>query len=331
MTTAWLPIVWFCIIGLEVVLYMLLDGTNLGVGLLSLLPQSDKRRLVLMHVFGPMWDANETWLLIAAATTYGAFPIVFSVALNALYIPAMTLGAGLILRVASYEFYAHTQRTKHLWATLFGIGSLLATIGLGLLLGGLLSGIRMTRGHFSGGPFDWATLVTFLITTGIVTGFVVLGYAHMVRQSKIVSKKGFERILLYSILTFALLASATAVVPNTNYLFLSRWSDPRYMPILWSVVGLIAASTALLVYAIHKRDTALVPWLCNTIFIIGFFGIVVGTFPYILPPNITIFDAASSPTTQTFMLWGIGPILPIVLVYNYYISRLFRDDDSYEI
>ena len=329
--TTWLPIVWFLIIGLEVVLYMLLDGTNLGVGLLSLLPQTDKRRSVLMHVFGPMWDANETWLLIAAATTYGAFPIVFSVVLNALYIPAMTLGAGLILRVASYEFYAHTKKTKRLWGILFGIGSLLAIIGLGLLLGGLLSGIQMTNGHFSGGPFDWATLVTFLITAGIITSFVVLGFAHLARQPKVVTKKGFERILLFGILTFALLATATAVLPNTNYLFLSRWSDPQYTYILWGVVGLIGASTALLGYAIHKRDTKLIPWLCNTIFIIGFFGIVVGTFPYILPPNITIFDAASAPNTQIFMLWGIGPILPIVLIYNYYIGRLFRDDDSYEV
>lgn len=144
-----LPIIWFFIISGELALYAILDGANLGIGLLSLLPQPEDRRALMLHTLGPIWNANETWILVAAGSLFGAFPAVYSITLNALYIPGMIILIGVILRAVSFEFYDYSEN-KRLWGDVFGIGSLLAVIGQGLFFGGLLSGITIVDQHFAG-------------------------------------------------------------------------------------------------------------------------------------------------------------------------------------
>lgn len=326
MTAELLAQIWFCIVGLEAALYVILDGGNLGIGMLSLIPQEDEKHELLMRAFGPMWDANETWLLIAAATTYGAFPMVYSIALNALYIPAMIFGVGLVLRVASYEFY-HAGRHP-LWKLLFGVASVVAVVGQGFLLGGLISGIAVEAGRFAGGPFDWATPVTALLTIAIAFGYLVLGYTRLIDFA------GYELVPG----TLARLSKATAVaacaligaaffIPRANYTFFERWTTFPTAYLLYGIALDIAILCAVFAYDVltrrHLRE--LYP-LSVAIFALGFFGMIIGIYPFILPPDISIFEAAASPATQTFMLWGIGPILPIVLTYNHFIRRIFRRD-----
>lgn len=324
MTPYLLAQIWFGIICLEAALYVILDGGNLGIGMLSLYPQADEKRKHVMRAFGPMWDANETWLLIAAATTYGAFPMVYSIALNALYIPAMIFAVGLIMRVASYEFYSEGESV--LWRRMFGLGSTVAVIGQGLLIGGLISGITIANGHFAGGAFDWATPITGLFTVGIVCGYLVLGYTRLISSSEFqFSHGGFARLLGAVAATTTALILATFFLPHTNYLFFERWTIFPAAYFLYIIALLIVIVCAMFAYnVLTKTHLQHLYYLTVAIFGLGFVGMIVGVYPYILPPNITIFHAASSPQTQTFMLWGIGPILPIVLTYNYYIHRLFR-------
>jgi cytochrome d ubiquinol oxidase subunit II len=322
-----LPEIWFLIVCLEIGLYVILDGADLGIGLLSLLPQEEKSRSLLIHTVGPIWDANETWLVIAGGTLFGAFPVAYAIILNALYIPVFIIIFGIIVRAVSFEFRAMSAN-KHFWGLCFGFGSLLAVVGQGFAAGGLLSGIAIAHGHFTGGPFDWLTPITFFITAGIVMSYVVVGYAYLIKKTDYeFQKESFFRVIIASGLTFLAFVAATILLPQQHYVFLTRWSTEPTRSFLFFVSGVIVIIGMFLLYGTvwHKFHRELHN-MCMAIFILAFIGLLIGIYPYMIPPSLTIFDAAASETTLRFMLWGIGPLLPIVLGYNFYMYRVFRND-----
>lgn len=329
-TDAILPIIWFVIICIELALYAILDGANLGVGMLSLLPQPEKKRSLIIHTLGPIWNANETWLLVAAGTLFGAFPPVYSIVLNALYIPGMIIVVGLILRAVSFEFYDVVDASKTLWGRSFGIGSLLTVLGQGMLFGGLLSGIPLVAGRFAGGPFTWATPLTLLITVGFFFAYAVVGYAYLIKRTDYeLVNETFPRIAFAAAVTLIALLSATFVLPNTNYVFFERWGTAPASSILITIALLIAVSIITLAYTtIKRKNPALIYYLSLAIFALGYLGMLVGTYPYMIPPNMTIFEAASPANTLRFMLYGIGPLLPVVFAYNWYLSHVFRKESK---
>lgn len=329
-----LPVIWFAIIGLELALYVLLDGGNLGIGILSLLPQKEDNRSSMLHVVGPIWDANETWLLVAAGSLFGAFPAVYAIGLNALFVPAIVIAVGIILRAGSFAFFEFSQM-RSLWTKVFGVGSLLVAIGHGLLFGGLLSGINIADvqvvaghvvgGHFGGGPFDFLTPFTLLFTIGLFFAYVVLGYSSLIgKLDYSLQVETFPRILGASVVTFFALLAATFVLPNMNYIFMTAWTNPATSGLLYIIAGAIFATSLVLGYnALAKKNPEQMHFYAMLIFVLGFAGMVVGIFPYIVPPAVTIFMVASPESTLTFMLWGIGPILPIVFAYNWYLHKVF--------
>lgn len=329
MSDALLPIIWYCIICGELALYLLLDGANLGVGLISLFPQKEKERSHMLNVLGPIWNANETWLLVAAGTMFGAFPLVYSVGLNALYVPGVIILIGLIGRAVSFEFHVYGNN-KGLWTRLFGVSSAIVVIGQGCLFGGLLSGISVVDGHFGGTLWDWATPLTALIAIGISFGYLVLGYSFLIRQMEYHNvHETFDRILSTAGATGLALAGATFLLPNINYLFFSRWTTPPTMYLLFVDAACIALLVFALLYNVwHKRHHERIYYYCLGIFALGALGLLIGTYPYLLPPTVTIYDAASPANTLRFMLWGIGPLLPIILAYNYYIAHIFERPGS---
>lgn len=331
-TDALLPIIWFGIICTELALYAILDGANLGVGMLSLFPQPEKKRSLIIHTLGPIWNANETWLLVAAGSLFGAFPAVYSIMLNALYVPGMIIVVGLILRAVSFEFYDIGDGSKVLWGKSFGVGSLLTVLGQGMLFGGILSGIPIAAGRFAGGPFTWATPLTLLITVGFFFAYAVVGYAYLVKRTDYqLTHETFPRIAFTAALTLVALLAATFVLPKTNYIFFERWSTPPSSIILLVVAVLIACAIALLTYAtIKRKNSGLIYYLSLAIFALGYLGMLVGTYPYMLPPSLTLFDAASPASTLRFMLYGIGPLLPVIFVYNWYLAHVFRKESKQE-
>jgi len=330
-----LPVIWFVIIGLELALYVLLDGSNLGIGLLSLLPQKEENRSMMLHVMGPIWNANETWLLVAAGSLFGAFPLVYAIGLNALFVPAVVIAVGLIFRAASFAFY-DVSSYGAFWTRAFGVGSLLVAVGHGLLFGGLLSGITIVDGHFGGGPFDFITPFSILFTIGLLSAYVVLGYSSLITKfDYALQVETFPRILGAAAVTFFALLGATLVLPRMDYIFMERWTTAPTSYILYLIAGAIAAVSIVLAYnAIMKKNPEQMHFFSMIIFVLGFAGMVVGIFPYIVPPAVSIFDVASPDQTLKFMLYGIGPILPIVLAYNWYLHKVFgskfnREDAGY--
>ncbi len=321
-----LPVIWYCIICAELALYIVLDGANLGSGIVSLLPQKEKERAHMLNALGPIWNANETWLLVAAGTLFGAFPAIYSIGLNALYAPGIVVLVGLLLRAVSFEFHAFAEN-KAPWSLAFGVGSLITAIGHGLLVGGLLSGIKIVDGHFGGTAYDWLTPLTLMITVGVVASYMVLGYAFLIGRMQYQNRETFSRLITTTGITFLALLGATIFLPKTNYLFLTRWVTAPSMYYLAIDAVLIAITVLILGYYVFKgvQSKRFYP-LSLVIFALGFVGMLIGTYPYMIPPNMTLFDAASPDNTLAFMLWGIGPILPIILGYNYYLHKIFGAD-----
>ena len=324
-----LPVIWFFIITGELALYALLDGANLGIGLLSMLPQPEDRRELMLHTLGPIWNANETWLLVAAGSLFGAFPAVYSIMLNALYLPGMLIVIGLILRAVSFEFYDYGEG-KRLWGDAFGAGSLLTVLGQGALFGGLLSGIRIDGQQFAGGPFDWVTPMTLLVMVGVFFSYVIVGYANLLRKTGYeIAGETFSRILGAGVIAALALAGAAFMLPREEYSFLVRWTTPPTSTILIVIVALIVAAFALLIWAVAtRRHVGRIYPLCLAIFAMAFASILLGVYPLMIPPSLSLFEAASPSNTLRFMLYGIGPLLPIVLTYNWYLAHVFRAESK---
>lgn len=319
-----LPTIWLLIIGLQIGLYIILDGADLGIGVLSLFARSEQRRSLMMHVVGPIWDANETWLVIAAGTLFGAFPLAYGIIFNALYIPAFIILFGIMLRAVSFEFRNHGNR--HFWGVAFGVGSLLTVLGQGFAAGGLLGGIATENGSFAGGPWDWLSPLTFFMTIGVVMSYVVVGFAYLIKKTDI-SEKGFFAVLVGSFIAFAGFFLSTLLLPEIQSLFLERWTTMPTAGILLALSAAIGGVSLVLLWAaLHHRLERYLHYLCMSIFALAMLGILVGAYPYIIPPSITIYDAAASDATLTFMLWGIGPLLPIIFAYNFYLYRVFSRD-----
>ncbi len=320
-----LPTIWFGILCLQIALYILLDGADLGLGLLSLLPKKESEKSLMMQTVGPIWDANETWLVIAAGTLFGAFPLAYSIILNALYIPVMLLLFGLILRAASFEFHT-LAHNKKIWSLMFGVGSLMAIVGQGTALGGLLGGITIVDGQFAGGAFDWVTPLTLFITVGVAFSYAVVGYAYLIKKtSHEMAGNSFAHVLVAAGVTFVAFLTATLMLPQMQYVFLSRWSTAPANYLLFAIAGAIGLVSLLLCYdLLRKRHREHLHTLCMIIFVLAMAGMLVGVYPYLIPPMLTIQAAAASEKTLQFMLYGIAPLLPIVLAYNFYLYRVFR-------
>jgi|CXWL01.1.fsa_nt_gi cytochrome d ubiquinol oxidase subunit II len=326
-TSPSLPAIWFAIVCFEVGLYVLLDGADLGLGMLALVPQKEKERSLIMHTVGPIWNANETWLVIAAGTLFGAFPTGYGIILNALYIPVMIMLFGLMFRAVAFEFHAFSLKKKK-WGVLFGVGSLLAVLGQGLALGGILNGIAISNGQFSGTAFDFISPLALFITIGVMMSYVVVGYAYLIKKTEYeMRSESFLKVFVAATITFAALLSATVLLPNQSYLFLTRWSVAPTSYMLFAIAFCIGILSLLLIYdVVRKHKGGRIYNTCSAIFICAALGIVVGVFPYLIPPVLTIYDAAASPATLKFMLWGIGPLIPIVLAYNFYLHQVFEKD-----
>lgn len=316
--------IWFALIGLMLVLYVVLDGFDLGVGLMSLFACDEDRRGIMMASLGSVWDANETWLIVLGGALFGAFPVVYGVALHALYIPVMLMIFGLIFRGVAFEFHEHAQR-KAIWGIAFGAGSLLAAISQGLILGAILNGITVNNNRFTGGVWDWFHPFTVLVAAGVAFGYALLGATFLIiKTSGETQHRSYHRARVSA---WAMLVVAAGVTLWTPYLYptiASKWfSLPTFFLIAPLPLGALLAFALLLRSLRQRHEYA--PFIYSLIvFLCSFAGLALSLYPYLLPPSISIANAAASARTLVFMLTGIGMLLPIMLIYNGYQYFVFR-------
>lgn len=314
---AFLVTAWFVLLGLIIVLYVVLDGFDLGIGMLSLLePQLELRRRMLLPISG-VWDANETWLVLAGGVLFGAFPLGYALILSQLYVPVLLLLVGLILRGVGLEYSHHAEHPR-LWLRLFGVGSVLATLAQGLLLGGILNGLPATGASTAGFITNWLNPFTLLVTVGVVLGYALLGATFLLQRCSDGRVQAQARRWGRLAASGMLLALAAVAVwtPLLHPQMAQRWATP---PILMVMVGVVLSGAIAgvgLFLSLRGRDYGS-PFLWGLlIFTLAFLGLAVSLYPELVPGRLSLEQAAASNHTLLFMIVGIGTLMPLILAYN---------------
>lgn len=320
-----LPVIWAAIIGLGVFLYVMLDGFDLGIGLLFPFFDAKADREVMLNTVAPVWDGNETFLVLGGAGLYGAFPVVYSTLLPANYLPLILMVIGLIFRGAAFELRAKARRTQHLWDLAFIGGSALATFCQGIVLGSLLQGIQIVDGRFVGGPFDWLSPFSVFCGFGVLITYATLGCGWLILKTDADLQRRMR--LLMRPLACALLG-AMALVSLWTVMGLpavaQRWFGSGNLGWFLPVPILVLACMWGIFRSVRLRHEAMPFLLTLALCFLGYTGLVISIWPNIVPPSLTIWQASSSPSSQLFALVGTVIVLPIILVYNALQYRVFR-------
>ncbi|HGL6719297.1 cytochrome d ubiquinol oxidase subunit II [Burkholderia contaminans] len=320
-----LPVVWAAIIGLGVFIYVMLDGFDLGIGLLFPFFDAKAERQVMLDTVAPVWDGNETFLVLGGAGLYGAFPVVYSTLLPANYLPLVLMLVGLIFRGAAFELRAKATRTQHMWDLAFIGGSALAAFCQGIVLGSLLQGIKVENNQFAGGPFDWLSPFSLLCGIGVLVTYATLGCGWLIL--KVDGELQRKMRLLMKPLAGVLLA-VMGVVSLWTVIGLPavahRWFGSGNLGWFLPVPALVVACVWGIFHTV-KREHEATPFLLTLALVfLGYTGLVISIWPNIVPPSLSIWDASSSHSSQKFALVGTVIVLPIILVYNAMQYRVFR-------
>jgi cytochrome d ubiquinol oxidase subunit II len=321
----YLPLIWAGVIGAAVALYVVLDGFDLGVGLLFPFTKNEAERDQMMRSIAPFWDGNETWLVLGGGGLWVAFPRAYAVVMPAMYIPVIVMLLALVFRGVAFEFRLVALTSKKYWNIAFVGGSLLATLSQGAILGGLIQGIKVENGEFAGGPYDWATPFALLCGLGLTAGYALLGATWLLMRTEgAVAERARVQAQVALIAVLVLMGAVSVWTPLAEQRIAERWFSTPNVYFLWPVpiVTLLVAWTA---WRWIEEGRQHLPFLTTiALFLLGYFGLVVSSFPYLVPPSLTIWDTAAHPSSQLFMLVGTLILLPIILGYTAYSYWLFR-------
>ena len=310
-----LAVTWFSLIGLMLVFYVVTDGFDLGVGMLTLLRTKREDHDVMVQTIGHVWDANETWLVVVGGGLFGAFPAAYAILMQELYLPVMAMIAGLIMRGAAIEF-RHSAQHGRLWDTVFGVGSLVAAISQGVVLGNVITGFA---------PGGSSTVFITVTAIGVVTGYALLGATWLVKKT-VGALERWARLLAW--LTAQLTVAAASVLTAATWIdgvaVHARWSQPGVFAPL-AVLGALAVLSYVWLSASLYWRSARGPFRAAVaLFIVSFAGLVISLYPDFVPGKLTILQAASDTPTLVFMLIGIGLVFPVMIGYNLYQYSIFR-------
>jgi len=318
-----LTLIWIVILGFGVLMYVLMDGFDLGVGILFPFAPNDQARDDMMNSVAPVWDGNETWLILGGAGLLAAFPMVYAVFLPALYIGVFLLLAGLIFRGIAFEFRFKAQRSRYLWDHSFNIGSTVAAFAQGAVVGAYIQGFEVEGFQYVGGPFDWLTPFTVMTGLGVVTGYALLGATWTILKTEGETQRWAWRVtpwLLAGMLGFFVLVSIWT--PLSHERVFDRWMSN--IQILWVFPVATLLVSAWLYNSIRNRQEG-TPFIATMVlFVLFYIGLLISMWPYAVPPEHTFWDAASDPGSQLFLLLGFLLVIPVVLGYTAWTYWVFR-------
>ncbi|QYK11209.1 cytochrome d ubiquinol oxidase subunit II [Shewanella rhizosphaerae] len=321
-----LSIIWAVLIGFGLLMYVILDGFDLGLGILFPLIQDQKERDVMMNTVAPVWDGNETWLVFGGATLFAAFPLAYSVILEALYLPLVLVLAGLIFRGVAFEFrFKASAKSRHWWDKAFIGGSFMASFFQGVALGSYVAGIPVVDRQFAGGDFDWFAPFPLLCGLGLTLTYALLGSTWLLMKTDgmLESKmRHYSRPLAYGLI---LMIAVVAVWTGwTNPKIAALWLNGSNWIITACVEVLAVIALGLILSHLRKRHPYK-PFVATLLLIIlGYFSLMTSIWPKIIPPSVDFWQAASPLSSQLFTLMGVLFILPVILGYTawgYYVFR----------
>jgi cytochrome d ubiquinol oxidase subunit II len=328
-----LPLIWGVLIATAIFLYVLLDGFDLGVGILFPFAPSDKCRDRMMNSIAPFWDGNETWLVLGGGGLFAAFPLAYSVLMPAFYVPIIVMLLSLIMRGVAFEFrFKSSEKSRRLWDYAFHFGSLGAAFCQGLILGGFVQGVEVTGRNFSGGPFDWATGFSVMTGIAVVCGYALLGATWLVMKTEDVTQEWSRRVGAY-VLAFVgiFMVLVSIAMPFMNEKIKTFWFSVPNIYYLLPIPVITAALFALVWRDLHRKKAEYRPFLAGIgIFLMGYLGLGISIFPWIIPFKYNIWEAAASGPGLSLMLVGVVPLLPLILGYTAYCYYIFRGKTSHE-
>ena len=320
-----LPVVWFFIIGFAVIMYVLLDGFVLGIGVLAPFARDSQDLDLMMNTAAPIWDGNETWLVLGGAGLLAAFPVAYSVALSGLYLPVLLMLIALIFRGVAFEFRFKATRAKRFWGGAFAAGSTFAAFAQGVILGAIVEGMPLRDGRYVEGAFGWFSPFAMLTGVALVFGYALLGSTWLILKTE----GRLQRVSRYMarplvLVVVAFMGLVSAWLPFLDSRIMARWFEGGSFWWLARVRGAALANALWLWRASLREGRDATPFILTlSFFVLGFVGLVLGLWPNIIPPNLTIWDAASPPSSQGFMLVGMVILLPAILGYTWWSYRVF--------
>jgi cytochrome bd ubiquinol oxidase subunit II len=328
-----LPLVFGIIIATAVFLYVLLDGFDLGIGIIFPFAPSDKCRDRMMNSIAPFWDGNETWLVMGGGGLFAAFPLAYAILLPAFYIPIIAMLLGLIMRGVAFEFrFKASEKTKRFWDYIFHFGSLAAAFFQGAILGAFVQGVKVEGRNFSGSAFDWATSFSIMTGIALIFGYALLGSTWLIMKTQDITQVWSRKVAAYALVFVAIfMAVVSATMPFINEGVGQFWFS---LPNIYYLCP-IPLISALLFFVLwrdlrsDKREYR--PFLISVgLFLLSYFGMALSLYPWIIPFQYNIWQAAASLEGLSLLLVGVAPLLPIILGYTAYCYYVFRGKTTNE-
>lgn len=320
-----LSYVWAGLIAFAVLAYVILDGFDLGTGILSPALGGKSHRAHAMNTIAPVWDGNETWLVLGGGGLFAVFPLAYAVIMPALYPPVIAMLLALIFRGVAFEFRHRDPRHEILWDISFFGGSLVATLSQGLILGALVQGIDVEARAYAGGHWDWLTPFSLLTAVALTAGYATLGATWLVMKTTGYLRDRARWLAWFAGMgTLALVGMVSLATPFLDPLYLDRWfTRPNIYFSLWVPLAILAAAAIFVIGMRRDRDSW--PFLATiAVFVLSFIGLGISFFPYMVPHAITIPDAAAPDSSLWFLLAGALVLIPMILGYTAYAYWVFR-------
>ncbi len=337
-----LPLIWAGVIATAVLLYVLLDGFDLGIG--ALFPFcTDEEQDVMTAAIAPVWDGNETWLVLGGSGLMAAFPLAYAILMPAMYMPIMLMLGALIFRGVAFEFRAHgRKRGRRMWSWAFTGGSILAVVAQGFVLGAFVQGVKIQGRAFAGGPFDWLTPFSALTAVALLAGYALLGACWLIGKTEgelnQKATRWARRLAIAVAVAMTAVSLATLVVNPT---ITQRWGvvlggdapsiDWRRLLMLSPAPLAGAAGIVGLMLSLGREGGGPRPYLFAALaFLAGYAGLALSIAPYVVPFQLTLWQTAAQDNALTLMLWGVGILMPVILGYTGYAYWVFRGKASVE-
>jgi len=321
----WLPLIWAALIAVAVAMYVVMDGFDLGVGILFTAARDENWRDRMMFSVAPIWDGNETWLILGGGGLLAVFHLAYAILMPALYVPILMMLIALVFRGVAFEFRFKADRSKRVWDYAFHYGSLAATFAQGVVLGAFVQGFAVSGRQFAGGTWDFLTPFSLVTGVALVLGYGLLGATWCVMKTtgelELWARQMALRFLAGVVVAMGLVS---LWVPFLGRQIEARWfSWPNIVYL--APVPLVTAFVAWRLYRTLQENRTYQPFfLAIALFLLGYLGLGVSLFPYIVPPNLTIWQAANTVNSQLFALVGFAIVMPLTFGYTAYAYWVFR-------
>lgn len=331
----WLAYTWAGLLVLSVYIYVVLDGFDLGLGILYPFYPEKKDRDLLMNTVAPVWDGNETWLVLGGGGLFAAFPLAYGILMPALYAPIIAMLLALIFRGVAFEYRWRTKRWLKYWDAAFIGGSIMAAFSQGVALGALLQGVTVEGRAYAGGWWDWLSPFSLLTGVAVVAGYALLGATWLIlKTDNTVQAQARKLAWKFGLATIGFIGAVSLATPFLDMNYHTRWFQTPGLFVIIPMPLIIGGITILLFRALKSDRQDYKPFLLTLLlFALCFVGLGISMFPYIIPPNVTILDAATPFKSQIFMFVGACVLIPIILAYTAFAYWVFRGktdpDESY--